>query len=467
MASFLLGGTSLNAQVAPTALANIKYQTGIYAQDTWKLTRKITLDYGLRWDLGTYAHEQFGRNGSIGLAIPNPSASGRLGATQFEATCKCNFASNYNKAFGPRLGLAYQINSKTVLRMGFGVVYNATATNSGATTSSAVSTTLPANSGQISGLFRDGMPSSVKPVWPSFDAGVGQGAGTVITFPALLDPNAGRPARLMQWSIGLQREIGRNLVVEATYLGNRGAWWTAAGLSTLNALSQDTLQRYGFNNLTSATESGYLTALVSSLATNTAARTVLASRGITGFPYANFPTSQTVRQSLVDYPQYTGNGLQGSPLGKTWYDSFQLSVTKRMSHGLQLNMNYNFSKNLDLMTAPDVFNRKVGKNLSVNDSPHQLRLTAQYQVPELRRSGLAVVSNKWGFLRPVRMGHWNLPGYQSAPLMARPHQQRPSAHQQFPGPRSRSGRLCRLRCAVEEGRGRQLHESVVRKLDRQ
>ena len=125
-ASFLLGGMSSNNQNAPIDLSNNKTQTALYLQDTWKISRKLTLDYGLRWDYGTYVHEAHGRNGSVGLAIPNPSADGRPGALQFEATCKCNFANNYPYAIGPRLGLAYQIDSKTVLRAGFGVVYNAT-----------------------------------------------------------------------------------------------------------------------------------------------------------------------------------------------------------------------------------------------------------------------------------------------------------------------------------------------------
>ena len=58
---------------------------------------------------------------AVGLAIANPSASGRLGARQFEQACNCNFASNYGKAFGPRLGLSYQVNSKTVIRAGVGL----------------------------------------------------------------------------------------------------------------------------------------------------------------------------------------------------------------------------------------------------------------------------------------------------------------------------------------------------------
>ena len=83
----------------------------------------MTLDYGLRWDYGTYQKEQFGRYGDFSPTTPNPSASGRPGALIYEANCNCNFAHNYPYAIGPRLGAAYQIDSKTVIRGGVGVVY--------------------------------------------------------------------------------------------------------------------------------------------------------------------------------------------------------------------------------------------------------------------------------------------------------------------------------------------------------
>ncbi len=436
-ASFLLGGMSSNALAAPIALGTSKSQTGFYVQDTWKISRRTTLDYGLRWDYGTYTREQYGRNGSIGLAIPNPAAGGRLGARQFEATCNCNFAKNYPWAFGPRLGLSHQINNRTVLRAGIGVVYNATSTAAGATSNSASSNTLPANSGQITGLFKDGMPASVQAVWPSFDPGVGQGTGTVITMPALLDPNAGRPARLLQFNIGVQRELTRNTVVEASYVANRGAWWTANGLGTLNALNINALTSRGFSDFTSSSEAALLTTLVSNL--TTAQRSTLAARGITGIPYSNFPTGQTVRQSLLDYPQYTApagatSGLVGAPLGNTWYDSLQINVTQRFSHGLSFNLNYNYSKNLDTMTSiSDVFNRGLSKNLSVWDQPTQIRLAGQYVIPELKKSGLRVVSNR--FVSYALSG-WGLGvylEYKSAVVLARPSSNNTTPISQFLG----------------------------------
>lgn len=426
-ASFLLGGMSANTLAAPIGLSNNKSQTALYLQDTWKVTRKLTLDYGLRWDYGTYTAEQHGRIGSVGLAIPNPSASNRLGGLQFEATCNCNFANNYPYALGPRIGLAYQIDSKTVLRAGFGVVYNSTASPTLPASNTAATNSLPPNSGQITGLFKDGVPGSVQPKWPSFEPNVGMAPGSVVSMPLLMDPNSGRPARQLQWTVGLQREISHNLVVEAAYVANRGVWWTANALNPLNTISLDTLRAYGFNDFTSSTEARLLTTSISSL--TTAQQATLAARGITGKPYGNFPSNQNVRQSLLAYPQYgpsvsffgtTLNGVSGAPLGDTWYDAFQLNVTQRFSHGLSFNMNYNYSKNLDAMNSIDPYNRDLAKNISVNDIPQQLRLTAQYQVPRFRGSGTAFVSNK---IVSSILSDWGVGAYldyQSAPIIGRP-----------------------------------------------
>ena len=101
---------------APIALGTSKIQTALYLQDTWKITRKLTLDYGVRWDHGTYQSEQYGRVADFSATTPNPSAAGRLGARVYEATCNCKFANAYPYAIGPRLGVAYQIDSKTVIR---------------------------------------------------------------------------------------------------------------------------------------------------------------------------------------------------------------------------------------------------------------------------------------------------------------------------------------------------------------
>ena len=429
-ASFLLGGLSpfpgaLGTTVqgasvnAPIALGTSKIQTAIYLQDTWKVTRKLTFDYGVRWDHGSYQSEQYGRIANFSPTTPNPSAAGRLGARVYEGTCNCKFANAYPYAIGPRLGVAYQIDPKTVIRAGVGVVYNATSNQIGGFSNNGASGT-PAF-GQVVGLLKDGLPGAgVSAVWPTFNAAAGQGVGTVVAPPTFLDANAGRPARLLQYNVDLQREFGRNLVVDVAYVGNRGNWWEAGtSLAPQNALSQQTLQSLGFTDFTSATESALLTTPISSL--SAAQKSTLASRGIGFLPYANFPSSQTVRQALLTYPQYTGLlAPVGAPLGKTWYDALQTSVTKRYSHGFLVNANYTFSKNLDLISTQDPFNRQLGKNVSANDQPHAFRLVTQYEVPTHLRSDLPVLKNKVvAYALSGWSTGWTL-SYQSARLVGLP-----------------------------------------------
>jgi len=432
LASFLLGGLSpfpgaLGTTVqgasvnAPIAAETAKFQTALYLQDTWKVTRKLTLDYGLRWDYGTYQSEQYGRVASFSPTVANPAASGRLGGKAYESTCNCNFAHPYPYAIGPRLGVAYQIDSKTVIRGGVGVVYNATSNQTGSYSNNAASGT-PAF-GQIVGLLQNGIPAGVNAVWPTFNPAAGQGVGTVVAAPTYLDPNAGHPARLLQYNVDLQREFGRNLVVDAAYVGNRGVWWEANSatnpLAPNNALNQQTLRNLGFNDFSSKAESDLLTTPISSL--STAQKATLAARGIGFLPYANFPSNQTVRQALLAYPQYSGLlPSVGAPIGKTWYDALQTSVTKRYSHGFLLNANYTFSKNLDQLTTPDPFNRGLGKNISANDLPHAFRLTTQYEVPTRIHSDLPVLRNKVvAYALSGWSTGWTL-SYQSARLVGLP-----------------------------------------------
>jgi hypothetical protein len=414
-ASFLLGGLSGASLAQPLVAGTAKSQWALFAQDTWKITRKLTLDYGVRWDYGTYAREQYGRFANFDPNTPNPSAGGHPGAQIYESVCKCNFAANYPYAIGPRLGFAYQLNNKTVLRGGFGIVYTATGTTSGSASNTANAGT--PGFGQIVGLFKDGMPSNVRPVFPNFDPAAGQANGLVVAAPTYLDPNAGRPAKQYQWSIGLQREINRNLVVEGTYVANRGVWWPAA-LSAVNAVSDPLLAQYNFSR-TSGADGTLLNKQISALTATDLS--TLASKGVTITPYAGYSNGQTVRQAISPFPQYSGqiNPAQ-APLGKTWYDALQVNVTQRFNHGLQFNFNYTLSKNLDLMSTPDIFNRNLGKDLSSSDIPQLVRLTAEYTVPQVKNSGIKYISNP---VVSYILSDWGLGWYmqyQSAAAFGRP-----------------------------------------------
>jgi hypothetical protein len=419
-ANFMLGGVQAVVLTVPAVYRNHRYETALFVQDSWKVSRKLTMDYGLRWDYSTYNKEDYGRLGDLSLTTPNPSAGGLPGGLIFEANCNCQFAHNYKYAFGPRVGFAYQLNAKTVFRGGVGVVYNPTQYFAAGISNDANGGT-PGFGQQIFQL-QNGIPSSISPQWPVYAPNVGQPLNSVIAAPALIDPNAGRPARQVQWSATVQREITRNLVLEAAYVGNRGVWWNViagaagAGLSSFNDISPALLGKYGFT-VGDPNDRALLITQIGNL--SPAQKTALAAKGW-ALPYAAYPTTQTVLQSLKPYPQFnTSINPTAAPLGDTWYDALQITLTKRYSHGLTLNANYTFSKALDLMSSPDVFNRQLGKNLSLNDLPQQLRISGEYQTSRPRK-GLPVIGNS---IVSYVLGGWGLgvyAQYQSAPLLARP-----------------------------------------------
>ena len=103
-ASLLLGAVNSVTIAQPADTRGGRGFYAWFAQDTWKITRKLTLDYGLRWDLMTYPREQYGRSPDFSPTLANSTAGGHPGATIYEATCNCRFANNYPWAYAPRLG---------------------------------------------------------------------------------------------------------------------------------------------------------------------------------------------------------------------------------------------------------------------------------------------------------------------------------------------------------------------------
>ncbi len=374
-ASFLLGAVDSGTIGSPTDQHQSKKSFATFIQDSWKISRKLTLDYGLRWDFLTYLKEEYGRQPSFSQTVLNPNAGNRPGGLIYEGDltgrCQCNFASNYPFAIGPRVGLAYQVTPKTVIRAGFGVVYANTSTYDNYTITSSTPFVSP---GQYvpSMYLAQGIPVVPNP-WPDFAAGQypnipGQ-LGTLPSGVGIVDPHAGRPPRQLQWSIGIQREVIRNLLLEASYVGNRGAYWAANGLVSYNATMPSTLAALGLN-INSATDRALLLDPVNNPA--------VIARGFTA-PYAGFPATATLAQALRPFPQFTSNITgQYAPLGDTWYNSLQFKATKRLSHGLDAGYSLAWQKSLTNGAESegtgggqvnDVFNRSNSKYLSLYDQP--------------------------------------------------------------------------------------------------
>jgi opacity protein-like surface antigen len=370
------------------------------------VTRKLTIDFGLRYDFQTYLREHNGYMFNVSASTPNPSVGGRLGAIIFEGygggRCNCDFAKNYPWAFQPRLGMAYQINSKTVLRIGAGISYAKTSND--ASKASNFGSTKPFGPPEYATppfTLRGGMPYKI--TFPDFNPGQQPLPGTIGNPTNMVDQNAGRPARVWQWSIGLQREITKNLVVEASYVGNRGVWWAAQTLSPFasNAIPFSALAANGLS-LDSAADRNLLASPVNSA--------LAASRGFNKLPYPSFPPGQTVAQALRPLPQFTGIVQTWNPLGSTWYDALQAKATKRFSHGLDATVTYTYSKSLALgaeennnygsTTTPvinDVFNRQNNKTLSGFDQPSMLIIAGNYTTPKVfaGSSGFASKVASW------------------------------------------------------------------------
>jgi hypothetical protein len=383
-ASFLLGDVSSAAQNAPRDIRMGQSQWAAYLQDSWKVSRKLTIDLGLRWDFGKSAVEEYGRSGNFSPTLANTNAGGHPGAFIYEATCHCEFVPNYKYGIGPRIGLAYQITPKTVLRAGWGFVY-APVADIGISTANSL-TNSPAG---VNAFFNVQDPATMpQPVFPNFNSSVYplivNGAGTVNNALQALDPNAARPPRQNQWSVGLQRELTRNLVVEASYVANRGVWW-GGPLGLLDQVSPDTFAAAGLHPYTNAADNLLLSSAISSGG--------VAARGLGGLPYAGYPTGSTLINTLRPFPQFASAGFFGSPYGvtgsatgRTWYDSLQAKGTQRLSHGLSVTTEFTWSKALaNPITTQDIFNPNSSiKQLQSTDQPFLFNVAAVYTTPKAR-----------------------------------------------------------------------------------
>ncbi|HEY6346816.1 MAG TPA: TonB-dependent receptor [Bryobacteraceae bacterium] len=419
-ASFFLGQVD-NLNINPPQQSKLGYHSfGLYAQDSWKVTKKLTLDYGLRYDYQTYLKEQYGRMPDTVFNVPNPAVGGRLGATLFEGygngRCNCVFSHNYPYAFGPRIGFAYQVIPKTVLRGGFGIQYGQAPNNAQISLNDTV---FYAVSGPGYGLpfmqfsagnpFAPGNPQGNAPlVYPNFNEGVFPvevGGQLVPDSPFINIDKSSRPPRIETWSLGVQRELTRNLVLEVTYLGDRGAYFTAPELDATdyNALQFSDLARWGLNIHNAADQQLLLTPISSP--------TVIQRFPWLANPasvYQGFPTTQTFNQVIRPAPQFDGvPPFLGPPTGDTWYEALQTHLTKRFSHGLSAQGSFTWNKNEvlgtsaatqyftpGLPTVNDVYNVGQNKQLAQLGAPLAIVISGSYVTP--RWSGNKLVSNVLG-----------------------------------------------------------------------
>src|SRR5580693_2827141 len=431
-ASFLVGQID-----AGSLTQNLVQETGArfrpispYVQDDWKISRKLTLNLGLRYDFfPTYleAHNV--------LSFFNPNvinASGTAGVLEFSGsgagTCNCSTpVNNYHKQFGPRVGLAYQVLPKTVFRASWGVMY----THGNAVAGSAISQ----NGTGILGFQASPKTSSTNGVaeyeldqaYPSYTppAGVASGPNYAVGYSTISpytgspqsitygDPYyGGRAPQYIDWNAGFQQQITNNLVLGVSYVGSQGHFESPDSSSARGEWINQLSPQYLSLGSILSTDIKNLTS--SQLAT-------LAADNIT-LP-ANFTTKRTVAQALVPFPNYgTVTDAYGN-VANSNYNSLQVSVTERAYKGLSFMFNYIWSKAIDDggtyrsgYAIPAAFSNdgrswpvdRIERGVSTSNQPQHVIATGVWSLPFGAQgigSGNKVVRNPANLLRLAAGDH--------------------------------------------------------------
>jgi hypothetical protein len=395
IASFLLGAVhDANVDLRSVGASYPRQKAYIWhVGDTWKVTSKLSVNYGVRWDKFTPSREKYDNSSFLDFG-PNPGAGGRPGRLAFAGN-KWGSASagrpypeqDWNGGYGPRIGVAYGLNDKTVIRTGYGIFYTQAfypgwgggisqegLNNQGAS----VGTT--GLGGLDPAFYLDqGFPIDRVKKPPFIDPSFANGQGI------LYRPKDGnRLSYSQQWNFTIERQIANNFMVSVAYVGNKGTRLPSQ-LLPINALNPSLLSKR--SQLTD--EFGPNDTVVDGVPA----------------PYPGWAQQllsanncrPSVAQALLPFPQYCDSltGLNEN-LGSSTYHSFQLKAEKRYSAGLYTLLSYTHAKLLT--SAPgntqstagnwngqsgviSPFEWKRNKALAPDDVPDTVSAAFVYELP--------------------------------------------------------------------------------------
>lgn len=377
-ASFLLGYADSGSLDTIRFIGQQFYYFGGYFQDDWRVTPKLVLNLGLRWDGNLPPTGLENRWTDFSPTTPNPAAGNIPGAVLFSGDCSgCvgsrRLADFWWKGFGPHVGAAYSWDAKTVIRAAYARSYGALVSVSGSTHNSGFTLTQSFNN-QTTGITPTFILDNGLPPWtapPFINPSVSNGA-SVAWFQG--NETTKLPA-FDNLNFSIQRQVGNSMVAEVGYSGVLGSHLQTQ-LLQYNTLSPSVLTRFG----TVAQSLVVLNSQVGSATANAA--------GV----FAPYPTFKgTVAQALRPFPQYNGIDTyagQGDHSGHSTYHAVILKFQKRLSAGLTFTSSYVFSKILtDADTAwgngyaADQFNRRLEKSIGQFDITHDFKFAATYDVP--------------------------------------------------------------------------------------
>jgi hypothetical protein len=398
-ASYLLGDVDSAAlgAYAPnlTSVGLNDHDYSFFVQDDMKATSRLTLNLGLRYDIYTPMIEQKNRESWLNPTEPNPAVDGYPGALEFagfgpySCNCRTPVPTHFGNV-GPRVGFAYAVNQKTVVRGAYGIFY----VQGGASGGSAetlgtnqlgysASPSFASLNGGISPAFNwnSGFPAYIQPpfIEPTLNTGFNTttpSGGGITSYGDYF--RASRAPYTQDWNLTIEREIARSVILDVSYSASVGHFLpTDIGLGIYSNQIQPKYLALGSLLLAPATP------------TNIASAQAIVP-GIQ-LPYANF--AGTIVQMLRPFPQYSGvNNIY--PLnGSSSYNSLQVSAQKRFSHGLSFLLSYTFGKEIDttgsnnqlangsFSSGRTAYDASIERTVSVANIPNAFVASYVYDLP--------------------------------------------------------------------------------------
>ncbi|MDX1981620.1 MAG: TonB-dependent receptor [Bryobacteraceae bacterium] len=406
LASMLLGwATGSNYHIEPKAFSRSAYW-GFFLQDDWKITQKLTINLGVRYDFDIPRWEQQNRYSYWDLEAQSPvRAQGydTRGVIKFvNDNQRSPFDADMNN-WQPRVGFAYAVNNKTAVRGGYGLFY----TVSRATVFGRPGTGFTINSPAI--WTTDGNATLANRISNPFPNGIlrppgsSQGDATLLGFGAsTIVRDYNRNPEYHSWNLSIQRELPLQSVLELNYTGSRGTHLFMP-ITTLSPLAPShwALGRTALNQLVPNPFFGQITDTRSQLSN------------------ANITRVRTLRP--MPHFDGTGVGTAEPARGDSNYHALQAKWEKRFSRGFTMLTHYTWSKMIDNVShtsgnvswlggstaLQNIWDLRGERSLSSHDIAHRLVMTGSWELPFGRRRALG---NNWNRVVDWIAGGWDVSG---------------------------------------------------------
>ncbi|MBL8215630.1 MAG: TonB-dependent receptor [Bryobacterales bacterium] len=413
-ASFLLGQAFLGRTETIRNVTQRYPYYGFYAQDDFRITRRLMLNIGLRYDLTMPPTNLKDEYSDFNPTRPNPAAGNIPGALWFagfgqgrEGTR--SLVPGWYGGIGPRIGIAFTPNEKTTFRTAFGRSFSRVTAVQGSGHFAGFIGQYQFNNGsqgvQPTFVLDQGLPAYTLPprIDPSFSNG-----NTVDYWQG---QEATRAPESLFWTFNIQRQVASNMTMEIAYNANVGTH-LQTGLLNLNQVPTPI-----YDNLVSRFGVTQAVALLRGNINSAAVQNA-------GFrePFAGFAqlwgSNATLAQALRPYPQYSSinTGVQnGDKSGHSSYHALVIKADRRFSKGLAFQWSYVFSKLLTDSdtyfatgaTTQDQYNRRIEKSIGAYDQTHMVKFSTLYNLPFGK-------GQRWatgGILNQI-IGGWRLAGIQ-------------------------------------------------------